>query len=100
MAVPRPNQSGSLIQSNFGSKGNFELVVPQSNGKIAHYYRDNDDPNIPWHRTVEFGDPNKKYQYTSLIQSNFGSKGNFEVITVNSNNRSIEHYYRDNDNTA
>jgi len=28
----------SLIQSNLGSKGNnLELVVPQSNGKIAHY---------------------------------------------------------------
>jgi hypothetical protein len=39
----------SLIQSNFGIKGNFELVVPMSNGGLAHYWRNNDDPELPWY---------------------------------------------------
>jgi hypothetical protein len=39
----------SLIQSNFGLKGNFELVVPMSTGGLAHYWRNNDDPELPWY---------------------------------------------------
>ena len=33
--------SGYIIQSNYGTKGNFE-VVPVEGGKLQHWYRDND----------------------------------------------------------
>src|SRR6185295_3309700 len=39
----------NLVQSNWGSKGNFELLVPQGD-VITHYFRDNDDPNLAWRR--------------------------------------------------
>jgi hypothetical protein len=31
----------SLIQSTYGNKGNFELVVPITDGGFMYYYRDN-----------------------------------------------------------
>jgi hypothetical protein len=39
----------AFLQSIFGSKGNFEVIVPQGN-KVAHYYRDNDAAGTPWHQ--------------------------------------------------
>jgi hypothetical protein len=41
---------GALCQSSFGSKGNFELVVPEANG-LAHYWHDNDRIGSLWQRT-------------------------------------------------
>jgi len=38
-----------LIKSTFGRKGNFELVISLSNGSLAHLWRDNDAPGLPWH---------------------------------------------------
>jgi hypothetical protein len=42
--------SGYLIQSNFaGRKGNFEAVVSNvRRGELEHWYRDNDNPTLPW----------------------------------------------------
>lgn len=39
---------GFLVQSSHGAKGNFELVVPHSGGGLAHWFRKNDDPRLPW----------------------------------------------------
>ena len=41
---------GALCQSKFGSKGNFELVVPEATG-LAHYWHDNDRIETSWQRT-------------------------------------------------
>src|SRR5271157_1966818 len=65
----------SLIQSNFGLKGNFELVVPMSDGGLVHYWRNNDDPELPWYGPVKFGEAKGRFNSSSLIQSNFGSQG-------------------------
>jgi hypothetical protein len=43
--------SGSFIQSNYGTKGNFELIVPVGAEILRHWYRDNDNPNLPWVQT-------------------------------------------------
>ena len=41
----------SFVQATpgtYGTKGNYELVVPLQSGGIAHFYRNNDDPSMPW----------------------------------------------------
>jgi hypothetical protein len=40
---------GAICKSDFGQKGNFEVVVPEKGG-LAHYYRDNDNTKTPWQR--------------------------------------------------
>lgn len=37
----------ALLQSNYGTKGNFEVLVPLATGGIAHYWRNNDAEGIP-----------------------------------------------------
>jgi hypothetical protein len=69
-----------LIQSRFGQKGNFELVVPLAGGGVAAYFRDNDDPKLPWHGPVAV-EVLTDFQAVSFIQSHFGSPGNFEVVS-------------------
>lgn len=82
-------QSGFLIQSTFGTKGNFELVVPRSGGGLSAYWRQNDASGFPWHGPANFG--SGSVTGTCLIQSNFG--GNFEVVAVVGNQ--LVHYWRD-----
>jgi hypothetical protein len=78
-ALPVNGLLPSLIQSRFGAKGNFELVVQMASGGLAHYSRNNDDPNSPWSLPVTFGAPTP-FGIPSLLQSNFGSPGNLEVV--------------------
>lgn len=82
-------QSGFLIQSTFGTSGNFELVVPRSGGGLSAYWRDNDAAGFPWHGPANFG--SGSVTGTCLIQSNFG--GNLEVVAVVGNQ--LVHYWRD-----
>jgi hypothetical protein len=70
----------SMIQSNFGFMGNFELCVPLSSGALAHYQRDNDDPELSWNGPIMFGMTLGKVEAVSLIQSNFGQPGHLELI--------------------
>jgi hypothetical protein len=46
--------SGYLIQSNCGTQGNFEVVVPVGAEILRHWYRDNNNPNLPWVQTSTF----------------------------------------------
>jgi hypothetical protein len=86
----------ALIQGGFGSKGNFEVVVPMATGGLAHFWRDNDDPNLPWRGPTRFGSTDI-YDAVSLIQSNFstggGGPGNLEVIARTGSR--LHHYWRD-----
>ncbi len=75
-----------FIQSNFGSKGNFEVVTPLVKGGMLHLYRNNDEPAPqPWIETTRFGEG--KVTAVSLLQSNFTTStdpnvpgpGDFEV---------------------
>jgi hypothetical protein len=75
----------ALIQSHFGSRGNFELVVPLAGGGLGHFFRDNDAPGLPWsNQPVVFGSNLGSVDAVSLIQSNFSASGsgpgNLEVI--------------------
>jgi hypothetical protein len=70
----------ALIQSRFGNRGNFELVVPLAAGGLAHFWRDNDDPQLPWHGPYPFGRAAGVVDAVAMIESNFGNPGNLEVV--------------------
>lgn len=70
-----------LIQSRFGSRGNFELVVPAANGGgILFAWRNNDNPTMPWSAPIRFGQALGNVDAITMIQSNFGSPGNLDLI--------------------
>jgi len=76
----------ALIQSQFGSKGmNFELMGIEATltgpGALWHAFRDNDQPDFPWHFTIEIPQGPTQAATLSMIESNFGSPGNLEVVT-------------------
>jgi hypothetical protein len=97
--------SPALIQSNFGRQGNFEVLV-NVNGGLQHWWRNNDATNVDtaWtqgnqgNSIVEgvVGSP-------ALIQSNFGNKGNFEVMVLVQTqiqpSNQLFHWWRNNDAT-
>lgn len=79
---PFPGVRGTpcLIQSRFGSKGNFEFLVPDAAAGIRFTWRNNDDPNLLWAGTIRFADTLGAVDSLTMIQSNFGSPGNLELI--------------------
>ncbi len=85
---------GILCQSSHGGAGNFELVLHRgAGGGATHWWRDNDDPGLPWHGpTTAFGSA-AELVATSLIQGNFGSAGNLEVIGASGGK--LVHSFRD-----
>jgi hypothetical protein len=89
-------RSPTLIQGGFGVRGNFEVVVPLASGGLAHFWRDKDAANLPWHGPTPFGSTDH-YDAVALIQSNFstagGGPGNLEVIAHTGNR--LDHYWRD-----
>jgi hypothetical protein len=82
----------ALIQGLYGGRGNFELVVPQATGGIAHYWRNNDDPGLPWSGPTVFGEPGG-VEAVALLGSNFGAPGNLEVVARVGDR--LAHFWRD-----
>ncbi|HEX2079566.1 MAG TPA: hypothetical protein VHG08_17705 [Longimicrobium sp.] len=81
-AVPLPGGAvvtgpPALIQSSFGTKGNFEVVAPLSGGGMGHWWRNNDAGGV-WNGPVRFG--SGAVAAVALLQSNYGSPGNLEVV--------------------
>lgn len=74
--------NAALIQSKFGQRGNFELVVSAANGGLLHFQRNNDiGPLVPWGNATAFGTELGIIIGVSLIQSDLGpSRNNLEVI--------------------
>jgi len=68
----------SLIQGRHGSKGNFEVVVPHRDGGLIHLWRNNDSASLPWSAPLRFG--SGLYEEVTVVQGNFGSPGNLEVV--------------------
>lgn len=70
-----------LIQSRFGSKGNFELLTPSSSTGIHFLWRNNDPgANFVWSAPFTFAQGVGRVDAITMIQSNFGSPGNLELI--------------------
>src|SRR5262249_11206147 len=64
----------SFVQARpgtFGTKGDYELVVPLQSGGMGYFYRDNDDPTLPWTGPVVFGTELGTVDAVSIVQSNF-----------------------------
>jgi hypothetical protein len=87
VGIGQPGVSGNpvLIQSRFGNKGNFALIVPLETGGLALYWRNNDDPKIPWSAPLPFGQSLGQVQAVTMMESNFGTPGNLEVIALAGN---------------
>ncbi|HEX2036455.1 MAG TPA: galactose oxidase-like domain-containing protein [Chloroflexota bacterium] len=84
-----------FIQSRFGNHGHFELVTPLATGGMAHLWRDNDDPALPWSAPVPFGQAEGQISAVSLVHGTIGTPGlgNFELVArVGERNA---HYYRE-----
>ncbi len=84
--------SGFFIQGTFGAHDNFEAVLPGKTAGLAHVWRDNDDPALPWHSNGFFAAA--PYVGPSLIQSNFGTgPGNLEVVARLGDQ--VHHFWRE-----
>lgn len=79
-----------FIQSTWGTFGNFEVVAPLAGGGLGHWFRDT-DAGLTWHGPVKFG--TGTVAAAALVQSNFGTPGNLEVIARVGTQ--LVHYYRD-----
>src|SRR5260370_42485745 len=73
-AIPTSRSSGFFIQSNIGTVGNFEVLVPRAlGGGLQHFFRNNDDPAELWMGPgVAFGSTDDSFAST-LIESSFGN---------------------------
>jgi hypothetical protein len=94
--------AASFIQSTFrtnpSSPGNFEAVVLEGSN-LVHYYRDNSKTPFTWKSTAVI--TSHATGPGSIIQSTYGTPnnpGNFEVVVPEGN--SLNHYWRDNSNSA
>ena len=76
----------ALIQGDFGTKGNFELIAPHAETGMVHYTRFNDDlqNNLPWSKGRRFGQSLGKVDAVAIIQSDYidpgESNGHLEAI--------------------
>ena len=85
-----------FVQSTHGTTGNFEMLVPRlAGGGAAHFWRDNDDPVLPWVESgLAFGSPDDVYAL-SLVQGPLGGAGNLEVVALEGSQ--LVHHWRDDD---
>jgi hypothetical protein len=95
------------IPGTYGTMGNYELVTPLPTGGMAHFFRDNDNPSLPWTMTATFGTDLGLVDAVSVIQSNFSSSasaglgtfpsttapGNLAVVALAGGN--LYYFFRD-----
>lgn len=85
----------AMIQSNYGVRGNFEVLVPLASGGIQAYSRNNDGPSLPWAAGSKLG--TAKYRAVGFIQGYDGVNGNFECCALTETG--FDTFWRD-DNAA
>jgi hypothetical protein len=65
-----------LIQSTYGTRGNFEVVAAKQSGQLIHYWRNNDVAGFPWSAgtVLALGTPPPTHDFdeVSLFQSSHG----------------------------
>jgi len=79
----RVSGNPAFIQSRFGVRGHFEVVVPPGGSTAAglvHLRRNNDQSGLPWMEPAVIATTLTHVEAVALIQSNFGDSGNMEAI--------------------
>jgi hypothetical protein len=93
-SVGRP----AFIQSTFGARGNFEVVVAKTNGGLAHYWRNNDDPHLAWIVGPLFDAGSNplvyRFEDVTMFQSSYGRLEVFaaEKSARNKSSYNVIHY--------
>ena len=87
-----------FIQGNFGAPGNFEVVVGTNDQRLNHWWRDKGSSGYQWHDGGRFGS-GVAFSGPTLLQSTYGSKGNFELVCVLDSGK-MQHWWRNNDDTS
>lgn len=82
-----------FIQGKYGAPGNFEVVVRTADGRLNHWYRDQQSQS--WNDGGRFGQ-DVMMSGPSLVQSRLGGFGNFDLVCVLNSGR-LQHWWRDND---
>jgi hypothetical protein len=75
----------AFIQSSRnGAQGNFEVVTPLAGGGLAHLWRDNDLPSLPWRQSPVFGDRECRFDAVALVESRLRSpnRGKLHAIAL------------------
>ena len=88
----------AFIQGNYGAPGNFEVVVGTADGRLNHWWRDNSTSGFPWNDGGRFAS-NVAFSGPTLVQSQFGTKGNFELVCVLQSGQ-MQHWWRNNDDPS
>jgi hypothetical protein len=95
----------AMIQSDFDYPGDLEVIcsVASVNGapnRLYHFWRDS-GPTFAWHGPdlLPITPPGGVLGAPALIQSRFGARGNFELVTPMKDG-GLAHYWRDNDDPA
>ncbi|WP_416670615.1 galactose oxidase-like domain-containing protein [Egbenema bharatensis] len=74
----------AMVQSTFGTLGNFEVVVPHGQSGLIHYVRFNDNPDVPWSGANRFAEELGQVDAVALLQSDYldagETDGHLEVI--------------------
>ncbi|KAH8749800.1 hypothetical protein BGZ57DRAFT_934907 [Hyaloscypha finlandica] len=76
----------SLIQANVGSTGNFYVVAVMEDTSLKLFWRNNDDPSLPWLPGETFGGL-AGWTGATMIQPSFNTQdeydiGDFEVLVA------------------
>jgi len=79
-SFPAVTANPVLVQGRFGRQGNFELLAAALGTGLNHFWRSNDNPFLPWSAAIPFGQSFGQVDAVTMIQSNFGSPGNLEVV--------------------
>lgn len=72
----------SLIEATptAGDHGDFELITPAADTGVLHYWRDNNDPAMPWYGPVKVGAELGHVDAVSLMESSYGDPPNLELL--------------------
>lgn len=101
VVVQKPNRSAGMtgaatfIQkrtSSYGGTPNFEVVVPAYPAGLQHFWRDNNNPELPWIGPTVFATEFGLFSSASLIQSSYG---HLEVVGLVADGTTLLHFWRD-----
>ncbi len=70
----------ALLQGRAGRRGHFELVAPLATVGLGHWFRDNDDPAVPWRGPAVLATELGRCDEVSLVEREAGPPGRLEVV--------------------